>query len=145
MACLRGGEKSSHKHTGLKAEMGSHLSHNELLGIFPPSFFFPLSVREVSALTAVRTCPAWPKVATKLSRFPQNTLSPPKFLPPSSIQAQDLSHCALICIRNAPCPLAQAKGCSAPSTEEKLYASNSAGEYLRLCSSIVFEEDREIT
>lgn len=103
LACLRGGEKSCPKHTGLKAEMGSHLSYNKLLGTFPAPFLFPLSVREVSALRAVRTCPAWPKETTRLSRFPQDTIRPPKFLSTFSIRAHNLSHCAAICIRNAPC------------------------------------------
>lgn len=33
LLCLRGKKKSCHRHRGLKAEMGSHLGHNELLGI----------------------------------------------------------------------------------------------------------------
>lgn len=82
-------------------EIGSHLSHNSLLGIFPTPFLFPLPVREVSALRAVKICPALPKVATKLSRFPQDTFRLPKFLSISGIRAQDLSHCIAISTRNA--------------------------------------------
>lgn len=60
-------EGRGEEHRGLKAEMGSHLSHSEMLifFLFPSPFPF---LRKMSPMREVRIHTAWPRKATGLSR-----------------------------------------------------------------------------
>ena len=60
-------EGRGEEHTGLKAEMGSHLSYSEMLAFFLLPSPFPF-LREMSPVREARIGPGWPKKVTRLSR-----------------------------------------------------------------------------